>query len=185
MIHNHDRSGWIGASDTAKVMGRWDTKTFERFWREKLGLYNGKANTIAMKSGTAYEGKILDALKIKKRDRQIRIPRLRLRVNLDGEDAVIHEVKTHKSDVFKVSKAYWQQAQVEMFAAGKPLVIDAYRMEAEDYGNWLREIDPCRLSRHPIEYDARWVEEEYLPRLRYLARCLKEGRWPDDDGGHL
>ena len=28
------------------------------------------------------------------------------------------------------------------------------------------------------EYDETWVEEKYLPRLRYLATCLKTGRWP-------
>ena len=178
MIHDQDRSGWIGASDTAKVMGNWNTKSFDTFWREKLGIYHKKINTTAMATGTAFEGKILDALGIKKRDRQICIPGLRLRVNLDGEDEIIHEVKTHKSEVFRISKAYWQQAQVEMFAAKKELVIDAYRLEPEDYGNWMREIDPKRLSRHPIAYDKEWVETEYLPRLQYLAECLKEGRWP-------
>lgn len=179
MIHNKDRSGWIGASDTAKVVGNWNTKTFELFWREKLGLYHSTYRTLAMDAGSAFEGKILDAIGVSKRDRQIRIRNLRLRVNLDGEDAIIHEIKTHKSPEFKVSKAYWQQAQVEMFAAKKPLVIDAYRMEDEDYGNWLRPIDPNRLSRHPIEYDEAWIESVYLPRLTYLAECLKRGVFPE------
>lgn len=178
MIHDRDRSGWIGASDTARVMGSWDTKTFELFWREKLGLYHRKGVTHAMAAGTAYEGRILDALGISRRDRQIRIPKYRLRVNLDGEDAVIHEVKTYGKDTFKVSRAYWQQAQVEMFAAQKPLVIDAYRLEPEDYGNWFRSIDPQRLSRWPVAYDPRWIEKEYLPRLKVLAKCLKKGIWP-------
>ncbi len=178
MIHDKDRSGWIGASDTARVMGNWNTKTFELFWREKLGLYHRTGSTLAMETGSAFEGKILDALGIRRRDRQIRIPELCLRVNLDGEDAIIHEVKTHKSEVFKVSKAYWQQAQVEMYAAGKPLVIDAYRLLPEDYGNWMRPIDPERLSRHPVAYDKDWITREYLPRLRILAQCLKKGTWP-------
>ena len=38
MIHDHDRSGWIGASDTSKVMGRWDTETFRKWWSVKLGI---------------------------------------------------------------------------------------------------------------------------------------------------
>lgn len=62
----------------------------------------------------------MDSIGVKERDRQIKIRRLRLRVNLDGETDVIHEVKTHRSTVFRVSKANWQQAQVEMFAAKKP-----------------------------------------------------------------
>jgi hypothetical protein len=29
-----------------------------------------------------------------------------------------------------------------------------------------------------VAYDASWVEREYLPRLVYLSRCMKEGRFP-------
>lgn len=182
MIHNHDRSGWIGASDTYTVMSRWSTKTFDRFWRVKLGLDNSHFENTAMKTGTAFEHKILDAIGVSRRDRQIRRRDLRLRVNLDGEDKdTIYEVKTYGKDGFLVSKAYWMQAQVEMFATGKKLVIVAYRLEADDYGNWLRPIDPQRLSYHPVEYDREWVKEQYLPRLCYLAMCLREGRWPRAD----
>jgi len=182
MIHNHDRSGWIGASDTYTVMGRWDTKTFEKFWHVKLGLDTSHFETNAMKTGTAFEHKILDAIGVTRRDRQIRRRGLRLRVNLDGEDHdTIYEVKTYGKDSFQISKAYWMQAQVEMYATGKNLQIVAYRLEAEDYGNWLRPIAPERLSFHPVEYDGIWVEEKYLPRLRYLAECLREGRWPRAD----
>ena len=37
MIHNHDRSGWFGASDTSTIMGNWATETFRKWWLEKLG----------------------------------------------------------------------------------------------------------------------------------------------------
>lgn len=185
MIRNQDRSGWIGASDTARVMGSWNTRTFEAWWRVKLGLPQARYTTKAMTAGTHYEHRILDAVGVEQRDRQIRIRRLRLRVNLDGETVrTIKEVKTHKSEQFKVSKAYWQQAQVEMFATGrklrrrKDLDIVAYRMEEDDYDNFFREIDPSRLSEHPIPYDKDWIEQEYLPRLRYLARCLRKKVWP-------
>ncbi len=182
MIHNHDRSGWIGASDTYTVMGRWDTKTFEKFWRIKLGLDTSHLETNAMKTGTAFEHKILNAINVEKRDRQIRRRCLRLRVNLDGEDRdTIYEVKTYGKDVFRVSKAYWMQAQVEMFATGKRLQIVAYRLEPDDYGNWLRPVDLARISFHPVEYDREWIEEKYLPRLRILAECLKKGVWPHDN----
>ena len=178
MIKNKDRSGWIGASDTAVVMGSWSGKTFERFWLVKMGLVRDDFESVYMKTGNHFEGKILDHLGIRKRDRQIRIRRLRLRVNLDGENRAIHEVKTHKAEVYKLPRAHWMQAQVEMFAAGKPLVIVSYRMEPEDYGNWLRPIDPARLRETPVEYDREWVETEYLPRLRILADCLKRRAWP-------
>jgi len=182
MIHNHDRSGWIGASDTYTVMNRWDTKTFERFWRVKLGLDNSHFENNAMRTGTAFEHKILDAIGVSRRDRQIRLRNLRLRVNLDGEDReTVYEVKTYGKDCFAVSRAYWMQSQVEMFATGKKLQIVAYRLEVDDYGNWLRPIDPTRLSFHPVEYDWEWIAEGYLPRLYYLAACLREGRWPHAD----
>lgn len=180
MIHDKDRSGWFGASDTAKIMGRWDTRTFELFWAEKLGLHRSTFSSLEMKTGSYFEGKILDAMGVKRRDRQIRIPSLRLRVNLDGENRIIHEVKTYKAEEFKVSRPYWMQAQVEMFAARKGLEIAAYRLEEEDYGNWLRPIDPKRISHHPIERDEVWLQTKYLPRLAYLADCLKRGVWPDE-----
>ena len=180
MIHDQDRSGWFGASDTAKIMGRWDTKTFELFWREKLGLYQSNLKTVAMQTGTRLEGRILDAIGVKTRDRQIRISRLSLRVNLDGEDAIIHEVKTHKKPKFAVTKPYWQQAQVEMFAARKALEIVAYQVTEEEYANWFLPIDPARITRHPIPYDGGWIGAEYLPRLEYLSACLQSGIYPKE-----
>jgi hypothetical protein len=180
LIASKDRSGWIGASDTAMVMANWHTPTWHKWWATKLGITSNDITTTAMLAGTYYEHPILDALGIKRRDRQIRIRRLRLRVNLDGEDAIIHEVKTHGKDTFKVTKAYWQQAQVEMFATRKPLVIDAYRLTEADYQNFFLPIDPARLSRHPIEYDPAWVKNDYLPRLRILAKALRKGVYPDE-----
>ena len=183
MIHSQDRSGWFGASDTARIMGNWDTPTFYRWWAEKLGITHSRFSTAAMRAGTAYEHKILDAIGVSRMDRQIRKRRLLLRVNLDGEDeSTIHEVKTHSSRVFRVSRAYWQQCQVEMFAAGKQCRIVAYRLLEDDYLNFFREIDPERLSFHPVEYDHIWIEWEYLPRLRYLAACLKRKETPRDFG---
>ncbi len=181
MIQSQDRSGWFGASDTSRIMGKWDTKTFKAFWAEKLGIISTKIHTIPMQTGTMYEHRILDAMGVMQRDRQIKIPDLRLRVNLDGEDEkIIHEVKTHKTEPFKVSTSYWRQAQIEMFAANKPLEIDAYRLVDEDYKNYFRPIDVNRITRHFVAYDNDFVENEYLPRLKYLSDCLKKGVWPDD-----
>ena len=189
MIQDQDRSGWFGASDTAQIMRAWDTESFRRWWAVKLGIRAETFSSPAMRAGTAYEHRILDALGIVERDRQIRIPSLRLRVNLDGETpATICEVKTHKGDKpFAVSKAYRQQCQVEMFASGhglrrrKECQIIAYRLTDAEYGNYFLPIQMDRISRHPIPYDAEWIERAYLPRLKYLAACLKSGRWPREE----
>lgn len=178
MIRSKDRSGWIGASDTAMVMANWKTPTWHKWWATKLGVATNTVATTAMLAGTYYEHPILDALGVRRRDRQIKIRRLRLRVNLDGEDEIIHEVKTYGKDTFKVSRNYWMQAQVEMFAARKRLVIDAYRLTEEEYRNFFLPIDKERLSEHPVEYDAAWIKEQYLPRLRILADCLRRGVFP-------
>lgn len=184
MIHNKDRSGWFGASDTAIIMGSWDTKTFRLWWLEKLGLRHNGFTNIAMQTGTAFEHRILKAAGITKMDRQIKKRKLRLRVNLDGETPQrIFEVKTYGGDVFKISRAYWMQAQVEFFAGGKPVSILAYRLEPEDYQNWLRPIDKKRMSRHPIEADEGWLRDAYLPRLFFLAEALKKGVFPDEKPG--
>lgn len=181
MIHDKDRSGWFGASDTARIMGHWDTKTFRIWWLEKMGLRHSDFSSLAMQTGTALEHRILEEYGIARMDRQIRIPRLRLRVNLDGETrGRILEVKTHGGSNFKVSKPYWMQTQVERYAGRKPVTILAYKLEPEDYHNWFRPIDRNRLAEYPIEYDAEWIERQYLPRLEYLAWCLKKGAYPDE-----
>ena len=182
MIHNQDRSGWFGASDTARIMGNWNTQTFARWWGEKLGMFSNDFKTPAMMAGTAYEHRILDAIGIRQRDRQIRRWILRLRVNLDGETPdMVHEVKTYSAEHFRVSTAYWMQCQVEMYASGKKCRIVAYQLTDEDYKNYFNPIDENRLSYWPIEYNSDWVEGEYLPRLRYLARCLKRRDTPDGE----
>lgn len=183
MIQNYDRSKWIGASDTARVLGSWQTITFARWWAEKLGILRNTFSSPAMRAGSAYEHRILNFLDIASRDRQIRRRRLRLRVNLDGEDDVrIYEVKTYKGEQFRVSASYWQQCQVEMFAARKACSIVAYRMTEEEYQNYFAPLDKARISFHPIAYDAAWIETEYLPKLRYLAHCLQQKNTPSEQG---
>ena len=178
MIRSKDRAGWFGASDTHAIMGSWNTKTFERFWLIKLGINRSSFATPAMQAGNAYEHKILDYIGVEKKDRQIKIRKLRLRVNLGGETNRIKEVKTHSAVKFRVTPAYWQQAQVEMFAAKKPLDIVSYHLLPDDYENYFNEIDPDRIGEREVEYDAAWIETMYLPRLRYLTKCLKKRKWP-------
>lgn len=182
MIHNKSRAGWFGASDTARIMGNWDTLTFRLWWLEKLGIRTNRIKTDAMQAGTAYEHKILSAIGVKKMDRQIKLRVLRLRVNLDGEDReTITEVKTHKGD-FKVSKAYWQQCQVEMFATRKLCRIVSYQLTDAEYENFFLPIDKDRIAVWPIERDNEFLRCEYLPRLAYLAGCLRRRETPTKEG---
>lgn len=182
MIHDENRAGWFGASDTARIMGNWDTLTFRLWWLEKLGIRTNHIKTDAMQAGTAYEHKILSAIGIKKMDRQIKIYALRLRVNLDGEGReTITEVKTHKGD-FKVSKAYWQQCQVEMFATRKQCRIVSYQLTDAEYENFFLPIDKDRIAVWPIERDNEFLRCEYLPRLAYLAGCLRRRETPTKEG---
>ena len=178
MIGSQDRSGWFGASDTSTIMGSWDTVTFARFWLEKTGLVPRGFTNAAMVAGTHYEHRVLDAIGVRRWDRQIKKRLFRIRVNLDGEDrSTIFEVKTHGGE-YKVSKAHWRQAQVEMFVTGKRLVIVSYKMEPGDYTNFFNPIDPARITYHPIDFDPSWINNEYLPRLRILAKCLRKGERP-------
>lgn len=182
MIHDKNRAGWFGASDTARIMGNWDTLTFRLWWLEKLGIRTNHIKTDAMQAGTAYEHKILSAIGVKKMDRQIKLRVLRLRVNLDGEDReTITEVKTHKGD-FKVSKAYWQQCQVEMFATRKLCRIVSYQLTDAEYENFFLPIDKDRIAVWPIERDNDFLRCEYLPRLAYLAGCLRRRETPTKEG---
>lgn len=181
MIKDHSRAGWVGASDTRYLMSSWDGKTFASFMMEKLGLVDKSFSSARMAAGTHWEHRILNALDIPRKDRQIRRRRLRLRVNLDGEDSTtVYEVKTHESEEFEVSRAYWEQCQVERFATGKEVCILAYRLHPEDITNYYRDFDEERVSIHPIDYDPEWIREEYLPRLRIVARCIRRREWPSE-----
>lgn len=179
MITDKDRSYWFGASDTSKIMGNYDTKTFKKWWLEKLGLRRSTFESKAMKTGTHYEHKILDTIPNIKKDRQIFICCLRLRVNLDGEtEDTIYEVKTHISDTFKLVKSYRQQVQVQMFATGKRRAyIVAYKLTESDYKNYFNKIDLERITYHQINYDEDFINE-YLEKLKYLCECLRKGKMP-------
>lgn len=163
------------------VVGNWKTKTFEKWWLEKLGLNKDNITNEAMKAGNNYEHKILDALEIQglEKDKQIIIDRLR--VNLDGNtNTCIYEVKTHKADkVFKVSKQYWRQAQAEMYASTiHNLYIVAYGLNEKDYNNYFNKIDKEKIQMIKVDYDEDFIKNEYLPKLEVLTNCLKEGVYP-------
>lgn len=182
MIKSQDRSGWFGASDTKFIMGDYSNKGFTEFWLIKNGLLQKNFQNNYTKAGTMYEHKILDFIGVKKKDRQIKIKKLRLRVNLDGEDHdTVYEVKTHKN-TFVLTKAYWQQTQVEMYASKKKCVLIAYHLLEEDYKNYFNPIIDERLSKYSIAYDAMWIKNCYLPRLSYLTHCLLEGLLPSNSG---
>ncbi len=197
MITDHDRSYYIGASDTKYVMGNWNTATFRHWWDVKMGFDEDDIDNIYMRTGTVYEGKILDHLKCDTRDRQIIIGRLR--VNLDGElDDYVVEVKTMKiSSLVKITKdftlqgdhlwtppkQYIQQAQVELFATQKDVCsIIGYGLVDADYEAVERgatlPIDGSRMWNSHVKRDDEWLDKEYLPRLWYLCRCLEEERLP-------
>lgn len=186
MITDHDRSGFFGASDTAYIMGNWKTKSFQSWWLQKLGLNTDHFTNRAMNAGTYYEHAILDAIGAPRHDHQIILPELSLRVNLDGDGpGRIYEVKTHSAaKPFKVTKAYWQQVQVQTFAKLQEekvlpaAEIVSYGLLEEDYKNFFNDIDPQRLKKNPVGYDPEFIDG-YLKRLLYLQDCLKKGVFPD------
>ena len=187
MIASQDRSGYFGASDVSYIVGNWDTKTFEKWWMQKLGINRDHFDNRYTSSGTHFEHRILESLGIPMElDKQIIIEDLLLRVNLDGNDSTtIYECKTYIFEKgFKVPKKYKDQVQVQMFASGlRRAKIIAYGFDEKDYDNYFNPIDPDRRSEHVVEYDEKWINTVFLPRLKYLAQCLIEGRFPDESFG--
>lgn len=184
MITDHDRSGYIGASDVQFVVGNWKTKTWEKWWMQKLGINADHFDNQYTLAGTNWEHRILENLHLPdlEMDKQIIIEDLRLRVNLDGNTPFrIKEVKTYQWEKGwkKTPQKYINQAQVQMFASNiHEADIVAYGLEPEDYINYLRTFDPRRLQEIPVVYDPRWVEEVYLPKHMILCDCLKRGVFP-------
>lgn len=181
MISDKDRSYYIGASDTSYVVGNWNTKTFEKWYGTKLGIYSLSFQNDAMKAGTAYEHKILDSLNISglEKDKQIIIGRLR--INLDGNTSnTIYEVKTYlQENGFKVPKKYKEQVWVQMYGSKiKKAYIVTYALTDGDYNNFYNDIGRDRLQLHEIEYDENFINNIYLPRFNYLSDCLDKGVFP-------
>ena len=193
MIASQDRSGYIGASDVQFVIGNWKTKTWEKWWLQKLGINQDHFDNRYTVAGTNWEHRILDSLHLPdlEKDKQIIIEELKLRVILDGNTPFrIKEVKTYKVDGisgdisrFKASQCparYWKQVQVQMFGSkifGADIV--AYGLEEADYNNFFRDIDPERLQQIPVAYDPKWMDTVYLPKHMILLDCLKRGVFPD------
>lgn len=160
MIHDYDRSHWFGASDAKYIMNNTSSsKAWSDWWRVKCGVEDSNFHgNLYTKAGNTFEHSILRAWDPGIQfDRQILVPSLRLRVNLDGNtEDEIFEVKTYKiTNEFKVTEGYFYQAQLQMLA-------------------WKLE---------PI---IRWQDCEGLPELRPKNPPLKKhtilayGLYPDE-----
>lgn len=194
MIDKFDRSGYFGASDTSMVIAdNRQTKTWRQWWLVKLGeMESTFSGSIYTEAGNKYEHRILKAISEEiTLDRQIIIEKLKLRVNYDGDlDGTIYEVKTHKAEKdFEISKQYWRQAQVEMYAYKtmekelelppfKKLYIVSYPLYPDEYYTHREDIsiDMKRVKFNPVKYDKQFVKGEYLPKLKECARALKKGK---------
>ena len=185
MIASYDRSGYIGASDVQFVIGNWKTKTWEKWWLQKLGINQDRFDNQYTIAGTNWEHRILDSLHLPnlEKDRQFIMEDIRLRVNLDGNlPDRIKEVKTYQwsKGWKKTPQKYIHQVQVQMFGSriyGADIV--AYGLEEADYQNFLREIDPRRRQEIPVVYDQQWIERVYLPKHMILCEALKRGVFPN------
>lgn len=184
MIKSQDRSKYFGASDTKYVIGNWNTKTFQKWWLEKLGIQNERYDNKYTLAGTNYEHKIIDALNIPMIEKDNQFIKDRIRVNLDANTKdKIYEIKTYgyeKGFLLEKHKDYVNQVIVQMFVSNiHSAEIVAYGLLENDYINYFNNIDSDRLSIFEIKYDEKWLEEEYLPRINYLTKCLIDGRFPD------
>ncbi|MFQ7472761.1 MAG: YqaJ viral recombinase family protein [Anaerovoracaceae bacterium] len=190
MIKNQDRSGYFGASDTMMVLTKnRNTKSFKQWWSVKMGEQESDfKGSLYTEAGNRYEHPILASISEEMNlDRQIIIEKLKLRVNYDGDlRGTIYEVKTHKSEKdFEITKAYWRQAQVEMYVYQckyddfKKLYIVSYPLYPDEYyAKSDVNVDFNRVKFSEIKYDKHFIKDEYLPHLKELTRYLKKGRVP-------
>ena len=107
----------------------------------------------------------------------------RLRINLDANTKdEIHEIKTYNyENGFDINSHsdYIEQVQVQMYGSGiHKAKIDTYGLIEEEYINYFEDIELKRLISYDIEYNEKWIKEEYLPRITILIKCLKEMRFP-------
>lgn len=191
MIKNKSRARWFGASDTKFIVGNWNTKTFMLWWLTKLGLRNESFSNVYTLTGTHKEHQITRHYADKNNliielDKQRKNKKLKLRVNYDAETKEIPiEIKTriNNKENWKPPKHYINQLQVEIFGKGKKCKggkIVVYALNEADYQNFFLPIDNERLTEYYFERDNNFLENEYLPRLKYLAHCLKKRKTPNE-----
>lgn len=186
MIKTKDRSYYFGASDTKYIVGNWDTKTFKKWWLEKLGIANEKYDNKYTLAGTNYEHKIIDALNIPMIEKDNQFIKDRIRVNLDANTKEkIYEIKTYnfeKGFDIKKHKDYIYQVQVQMYVSKiHKAEIDAYGLLENDYINFFNDIDLKRLSKYEIEYNEEWLKREYIAKVNYLTECLIKQKFPNKE----
>ena len=182
MIASKDRSYYMGASDADKIIGKWTSNTWQKWWMQKIGINTDRFENKYTMAGNNFERKILESLGLPLEfDKQVILENLRLRVNLDGNtDDCIYECKTFGFEKgFRLPKKYINQVQVQMFASGiRKAKIVAYGLKDEDYDNFFKPIDKERILEFDIEYDEQWINNVFLPKLRILVDCLKRGVMP-------
>lgn len=185
MIADQDRSGWFGASDTDYIVGNLDTKSFEKWWQTKEGFAENTIKTDAMLAGTNYEHAIIDAIDERlEKDKQILIPELHLRVNLDANSSdTIYEIKTYKHGKgFKMPLKYKRQVWVQLYASKlKKAFVVAYGLTEKEYDNYFLPVDKDRMQIHEIEPNEEFINTVYLPRLKFMAHCLDNGIFPTNE----
>lgn len=184
MIKSQDRSNYFGASDTKYVIGNWNTKTFQKWWLEKLGIQNERYDNKYTLAGTNYEHKIIDALNIPLIEKDNQFIKDKIRVNLDANTKEkIYEIKTYgykKGFSLEKHKDYVNQVIVQMYVSKiHSAEIVAYGLLENDYINYFNDIDSDRLSIFEIEYNEDWLNKEYIPKIEYLTKCLKEQKFPN------
>lgn len=185
MIKSNDRSYYIGASDIKFVLGKWNTKTFEKWWLTKIGIATNKFNNKYTLAGNNFEHKIVDSLNIKGIVKDNQIIKRRIRVNLDANTKrCIYEVKTYYyNNGFEIEehKDYINQVLVQMYYSGiHKAKIVAYGLTDDDYNNYFNKIDKKRLSFFNIKYDEEQLKI-ILIRLNYLEKCLIDGVYPKEE----
>lgn len=192
---NVNRIGSIGASDTRYVMMNWNTKTFGKWWNEKLGIFpREEFSNVYMDTGTMLEVPVIekineiDGLNIKLgEDPFVSLEYERLKVNLDGyTDDTIYEIKCVGYDKafawqFKLDKYYYQQCQVQMYAAEyNKCFLVAYGLEPHEYDfeYWISpDIQYDRIFKYPVKYDVKFIND-YKKKLAYLCKCFETKEYP-------
>lgn len=178
MIHNYDRAHWFGASDSRYIMGMSKTsKTWTDWWDVKCGKADQNFHgNIYTRAGNTFEHSILKAWNPGITfDRQIIVPNLRLRVNIDGNTSdEIFEVKTYQIDkTFKITDAYYYQAQVQMLGWKLEPMIQFKDCEGQPY---IVGKNPP-LQKHTILAYGLYPDEYYA---EYTLEQIEKGEIPID-----
>lgn len=197
MINERNIQGYIGGSDSVRVHGSWETKTFVSFWRERLSGFreSNPFDTIHTAAGNIMESEILSAVGIDKKFWSVEFPAKETMAgcNTDAFDGRLHETKTVLSEEgmrwvigYSIPATYMYQVMHNLFVTkAEEVLLHVCLMTPQEKINPF-SIENVRERVHTFRFHKSYFDKTkvtmamYGAFMEHLTDCYRRGVFPRD-----